>query len=56
MIWVVRVRWRRGSRRYRSPAVLLSADGTKVSGTVALFTEPAARPWRCKCRTADAAR
>ena len=34
---------------YRSPAVLLSADGTSMSGTVALFTEPARKggipPW-----------
>lgn len=34
---------------YRSPAVLLSADGTRTSGTVALFTEPAPKggipPW-----------
>ena len=34
---------------YRSPAVLLSADGTRMSGTVALFTEPARKggiaPW-----------
>ena len=25
---------------YRSPAVLLSTDGTRTSGTAALFTEP----------------
>jgi hypothetical protein len=25
---------------YRSPAVLVSADGTRTSGTAALFTEP----------------
>jgi hypothetical protein len=34
---------------YRSPAVLLSADGTRVSGTAALFTEPGRKggipPW-----------
>jgi hypothetical protein len=34
---------------YRSPAVLLSADGTRMSGTVALFAEPARKggvpPW-----------
>jgi hypothetical protein len=34
---------------YRSPAVLLSADGTRTSGTAALFTEPAPKggvpPW-----------
>lgn len=34
---------------YRSPAVLRSADGTEMSGTAALFTEPARRggvpPW-----------
>ena len=34
---------------YRSPAVLLSADGTRTSGTAALFTEPARKcgmaPW-----------
>jgi len=34
---------------YRSPAVLLSADGTRASGTVALFTEPGRKggipPW-----------
>jgi len=34
---------------YRSPAVLLSADGTRMSGTAALFTEPARKggvpPW-----------
>lgn len=34
---------------YRSPAVLLSADGTRMSGTAALFTEPARHgktpPW-----------
>ncbi|MEV4412787.1 hypothetical protein [Catellatospora sp. NPDC049609] len=34
---------------YRSPAVLLSVDGTRTSGTAALFTEPARKgglaPW-----------
>lgn len=34
---------------YRSPAVLLSSDGTRTTGTVALFTEPARKggiaPW-----------
>lgn len=34
---------------YRSPAVLLSADGTRISGTAGLFTEPARKggiaPW-----------
>lgn len=34
---------------YRSPAVLRSADGTAMSGTAALFTEPARKggvpPW-----------
>lgn len=34
---------------YRSPAVLLSTDGTRVPGTAALFTEPARKggiaPW-----------
>jgi hypothetical protein len=33
---------------YRSAAVLLSADGTRTSGTAALFTEPARKgppPW-----------
>ncbi|BCJ75047.1 hypothetical protein CS0771_45910 [Catellatospora sp. IY07-71] len=34
---------------YRSPAVLLSADGTRTSGTAALFTEPGRKggipPW-----------
>ena len=34
---------------YRSPAVLLSADGTRTSGTAALFTEPGPKggisPW-----------
>ena len=34
---------------YRSPAVLLSADGTRTPGTVALFTEPGRKggiaPW-----------
>lgn len=34
---------------YRSPAVLLSADGTRTAGTAALFTEPARKggvaPW-----------
>jgi hypothetical protein len=34
---------------YRSPAVLLTTDGTRISGTVALFTEPARKggvaPW-----------
>ncbi len=34
---------------YRSPAVLRSADGTEMSGTAALFTEPARKggvpPW-----------
>lgn len=34
---------------YRSPAVLISADGTRTSGSAALFTEPGrnggVRPW-----------
>jgi hypothetical protein len=34
---------------YRSPAVLISADGTRTSGTAALFTEPGRKggiaPW-----------
>jgi hypothetical protein len=34
---------------YRSPAVLVSADGTRMPGTAALFTEPARKggipPW-----------
>jgi hypothetical protein len=34
---------------YRSPAVLLSADGTRTPGTAALFTEPGRKggipPW-----------
>ncbi len=34
---------------YRSPATLLSADGTRTSGTAALFTEPRRKggvlPW-----------
>lgn len=34
---------------YRSPAVLLSADGTRMLGTAALFTEPGRKggiaPW-----------
>ena len=34
---------------YRSPAVLLSADGTRTFGTAALFTEPGRKggipPW-----------
>jgi len=34
---------------YRSPAVLVSADGTRTPGTAALFTEPSRKgavpPW-----------
>lgn len=34
---------------FRSPAVLVSADGTRTSGTAALFTEPGRKagipPW-----------
>jgi hypothetical protein len=45
---------------YRSPAVLLSADGTRTPGTAALFTEPARKggiaPWAGDFRpAADAA-
>ena len=43
---------------YRSPAVLLSADGTRTSGTAALFTEPGrkggAAPWAGDFRPAAA--
>ena len=42
---------------YRSPAVLLSADGTRTAGTVALFTEPARKggvaPWAGDFRLAS---
>lgn len=45
---------------YRSPAVLLSADGTRTSGTAALFTEPAHKggiaPWAGDFRLADDSR
>ena len=41
---------------YRSPAVLVSADGTRVSGTAALFTEPGRKggipPWAGDFRVA----
>ena len=41
---------------YRSPAVLLSADGTRTPGTVALFTEPGRKggtaPWAGDFRVA----
>lgn len=41
---------------YRSPAVLLSADGTRTPGTAALFTEPARKggiaPWAGDFRVA----
>ncbi|GAA2399442.1 hypothetical protein Cme02nite_08340 [Catellatospora methionotrophica] len=41
---------------YRSPAVLLSADGTRTSGTAALFSEPGRkgglRPWAGDFRVA----
>src|SRR5436305_5155841 len=44
--WVYRAEY---MATYRSPAVLRSADGTVVSGTAALFTEPARKggiaPW-----------
>lgn len=45
---------------YRSPAVLVSADGTRTSGSAALFTEPARKggiaPWAGDFRlAADAA-
>ncbi len=45
---------------YRSPAVLVSADGTRTSGSAALFTEPGRnggfRPWAGDFRpTADSA-
>lgn len=43
-----RIRWGHMAT-YRSPAVLLSADGTRTSGTAALFTEPGRKggipPW-----------
>ena len=45
---------------YRSPAVLLFTDGTRTSGTVALFTEPARKggiaPWAGDFRPAADAR
>ena len=46
---------------YRSPAVLLSTDGTRTSGTAALFTEPGRNggvpPWAGDFRPAvDSAR
>jgi hypothetical protein len=44
---------------YRSPAVLRFADGTTVSGTAALFTEPARKggvaPWAGDFRPAAGA-
>jgi len=44
---------------YRSPAVLLSADGTRTPGTAALFTEPARNgrtpPWAGDFRPATSA-
>ena len=44
---------------YRSPAVLVSADGTAMSGTAALFTEPARKggvpPWAGDFRPAAGA-
>ena len=44
---------------YRSPAVLRSADGTAMSGTAALFTEPARKggvaPWAGDFRPAAGA-
>jgi hypothetical protein len=45
---------------YRSPAVLLSADGTRTPGTAALFTEPGRNggyaPWAGDFRLADTSR
>jgi hypothetical protein len=41
---------------YRSPAVLVSPDGTRTSGTAALFTEPGRKggiaPWAGDFRVA----
>lgn len=45
---------------YRSPAILLSTDGTRTSGTAALFTEPARKggiaPWAGDFRLANDAK
>ena len=44
---------------YRTASTLLSSDGTRISGTAALFTEPGhkdgSRPWAGDFRPADGA-